>query len=717
MRGATLPLMWRCLTALALVGGALGCRARVPPPQPVSDTPSTESPPAVSPLVPAPHRDSIWGVELDSAGEAAITRDGEGDVRFWPRLVGDPIPLAVPIHGVESLDIIRTTDGWRLLTAGDDTVTVFSASRKHLEPRKVASVPGREGRLIANERVVVIEGQALVTYDIEGRRLGADEWTGELAALLTSADRTSVVLVTGTWRDSLELGWDQGTAYAEEGWGRFDGVATRYARVEGHAFQSSGRVEIHALEEPSASTFAMNPDGTQLGFMASLGEVIPEEADAFLIDQVDFLSESTSRPEEGQEPDWWKCSDNDRGECSAVSRPRLANRNRAKWAKNTVVLPAVRWLVVARDETKHALGASPFLPQSGTWSPDGTRIAFAVNDGDDQDPRGRVFITEGPLDGERPPSLRAVDLGSEWGLAELLWVGADTLLQVGLDAQLDARRISDGTSLEVQFLGEQPDGYEFERIEHNRAAGLMLIYDDYEPTLVSWSEDGPVVAGPIVFADGVNVDRVGVLDGEGPGIWMLGPQGLATASLEDVRRGPLRPRFTPLSGEPRAVFDVSWDRDGARIIDWGDRWEVSVEGRNSEWLRDVPVFGPLLRTADGSKVLTRPDCGDRVVSVHPASASALEPDMSWTQAVPDHAKFRWSLDGSRLLVLGVHDTEHPAAQVIDVQTREVIAQFRDLPYEVVPLDDDDNSPPEPRPITGRCRSNWDLHQELFPGDA
>lgn len=158
-----------------------------------------------------PHTSTISGITLDPTGEAALTLDAAGGLRFWSALDGSAEPLVVPIRDPRGMALIRAGEGWTLAlldAAGGVRIVSVDADgsmrpRSSLAPtdplRSIVLVPGSagEGEASTPARLVAIGADHILrVHDLDGKELGRVEEEGlRLDNLRVTVDAEGVARV------------------------------------------------------------------------------------------------------------------------------------------------------------------------------------------------------------------------------------------------------------------------------------------------------------------------------------------------------------------------------------------------------------------------------------------------------------------------------------------------------------------------------------------
>ncbi len=679
------------LGALALAVGAC-TRPTAPAAPPSLETVAGAADP-VPPWTGHPHLEPIHSVALDPTGASAVSVDGGGGVRVWLTLDGKTAPLLVPVAGspeaVDFADILIQADGTRrIVVVTQAGAQLFTANVRGDVVQTQALAGVSAARLLPGDRILVARGSSLSMYGPDGPSEHTLTLGSPVTYLLTNPARTAVVAVTGEtrtteviqyWADGDHVDVFEGTLIPLE------------VRDQGEMAAVRPPIPITAVDRPNPQTYALSRNGTRVALHRWKTLDVGNENDLDLeveIIEVTGTERSYEHFESAYSPKWLVFDDEgtvqwegkaDDGSTLPALETDLA------WALGIHVRAQDNWLHVIDDGVARFMGAARFTPHAVAWSPDGHQLAWATNFLEPA-PAAIQFTT---LDSDQPGS--PVVLDSIVSVADMAWHAPRAILVAEWEGGVFSL---DPTTEALSLLGRIDA--ELIGIEHDSRSGFSLIWDDYGAAhLITWRDDIP---GPPESLEDLTSQgwRVGLARGGQGGVWVLSRLGLGILDPDDLREGTTVPSFAFLGVDPREAFDVTWTRDGDRIIDWGDRWQVSGDTPHS-WLKDTPVFGPLLPSPRDTALLTLPECDDEPwrIAVHPVPASELEPGMSWLHEVDEHTKVRWSPDGTMLAIVA----DDQGAELLDISTRKSRRRWTVGAFEVR-----STAPAVVSPLAGRCRT-------------
>ena len=175
--------MWR-LAAVVLVVACGGPHPRR------SEDPVRSLPPQEIPGPPAqvsPHGSSIVALAVAAAGDAAVTCDGDGTCRLWPRLDSTHEPFVITLPAVRRLAVSRLADGFAVAVSGVEldpsgTILAFSGDLLQVFERDGSARFQIRTGTTNIEQVMLSTGGATLVVATRAAILAFDATTGQRVA-------------------------------------------------------------------------------------------------------------------------------------------------------------------------------------------------------------------------------------------------------------------------------------------------------------------------------------------------------------------------------------------------------------------------------------------------------------------------------------------------------------------------------------------------------
>ena len=448
-----------------------------------------------------PHGAPITLIALDPEAKAALSRDMDGSVRFWPALDGSREPLVVPIRDPQAmalgsdgaggwvLALLDAAGGARLVGVDPGGVMSPLASLPPTDPiTDVAILPGAAQVLVVGSdhviRLLDRHGTELARLDTPGLRPAS-------LRLATEADNgPRVIAVTA---------------------GEFDDDHGRFA-VEMIALEvgpdslalGALRQTIHLDAPPSADNPKIAPDGRTAVFLqrARLGPATWKVVATQLADgrsvSVDSEAQLRSTLRFGLLPDGRVLLDDGSGlgrivdlrerqvELVPLRSSPTINHIESTFAGGMRVAPSKNWLAVhdlASDDLRY-LGYDQISVVDAGMSPSGGHVAWALSDrvavealpsesSEASESSGEVF----EIPGTRAHGKRFIEFLDEELLLTLDWSGGAQLI-----------RWRDGEVVSAADLGNHVQSATLAR--DGRGNGAMLVRTNLwkNPTVVELNE-------------------------------------------------------------------------------------------------------------------------------------------------------------------------------------------------------------------------------------
>lgn len=516
----------RSLAALAAVATVAACSGsartpaapspadRPPPPlaQPREGAPA--APVATAPRTPGvPHFTAVERVVLSPEGDAAITRDTSGRLRFWASLDGKAEPLPIPIGSAShfalargkvargqrswTIALVDTAGGAHLLRAyGNGVIERVYDLPPKLNMVDVQVLPGGQRTLfLRSDRVIELRdagGALLARHDRRGFRPSRIRLAGSSALV-------ALEIEPGTSESSV-------TVHRLRIVDKPTGAAIR-AVDDGYTVtvKSFAVGADQATVSPSAKHFAfLSLDPKSNTWEAVIADLEAREHRAIPLallprhqtPALGFVGDTTLIARGGANGSTWLVELG--GDTESMRplpvRPDITNNAPRAFARDVMVAGLGSWLYVYRADTRKALylGYEQFSPMTAAVSPSGRAVAWGSNND--------LFITS--LSGER---LGERELLRFQSVRHIAFVDEHRLLIAYYTAALE---LYDWKADKV--LATTDGGGSFSAGAYDPESRMFYVIPQHGQVWVTEvSKTG--LRGPFVVADGAI--RAGFLDG------------------------------------------------------------------------------------------------------------------------------------------------------------------------------------------------------------
>jgi hypothetical protein len=610
-------------------------------------------------------RGLIAAVALSTDGRAALSRDDEGNVMFWPSLDGKVEPVLVDVQSAEGMALAPSASGFTLAivdTAGGGHVFRAGADGKSRETATIAPtdpisslqpIPG-EGRVLA-----LGQDSTVRLYGETGKPLARIEQRDfRPTSLCVAVDgKTAMVVIedesvqaVSIGKKKLALTGEPARLPAEAGATRLAGAcspaANRYAFLRTLPI-NTGEVEL-VVADLAGHEVATQKIGAQFG-VGNIG--FSDESSVFLWAAQSSLSS-------------WKYDLKKKELVARSGRPDITIQG-----ANEVVAGGRRigsdgaWLFVQDIDGREQrfLGYEDFMPFMAAMSPGGV-AAFV-------DGFGNLMVEDVPGDARKFLRTRSIPQN---GLAGIYFVDDDHLLVAEASGSMRLIAWRTGKEIERVWSGFFGGDAQYEATTH------MFRVNTGNGDTRLWDVDAKGFTGPYIIADG----------GFSSGLLAAAkPSDLALWTLDgnNVRReytlAEIRKDLSLTEMQSRGKQPVA-DEDGAFLIDargrkyvvqsdeFGTRVEILYDGKKQVLKTGFSDVSQIFPSPDGSMIAVSDSSGTM------AAFKLGERHPLWTYSDVNGAMSpTWAADGSWLALIGT------GAVVLDGKTGDVVYRRRVLGFE------------------------------------
>ncbi len=633
------------------------------------------------------HPGTIDKVALSPDGKAAITRDGVGGTRVWPRLDGSVEPVPLPVRGPPAFSIARAAKGWVAFcvdpSGGAKAFAVDDGGGVEKLGEFAPFRPLSEGHVLPGGKHI------LALYRDHTIRL------------LTTAGEELAVLEERKFRPvELRISADgkRGVALLEsrDGGGTKIELQPLVISTEGKPAIARGGPPklVTVATDPSPLTANMSPDGKQFAavdkWTGSTWEVVlvdlrgdaPEsrfavQTQAHTTPGVGFSSPTTMMASANDGGVAWLIDSESKAQRARNAPPQdFSQQIRVQAvAGDTHIASYGSWLYVA-DATRRRhrfLGYRTLQAMSVAISPDGKRVATVY-------PQGPVLVEElGSGDGERfrlpnDPSVgvfkvrfadddHVITVDGMGGVQLIEWRTGDVIAETGVSGGV--RSVQVDTKRHLLLIDRNSTVNDSRVFEFDPKTGFSSVYIVPDASYRA----GLLRKGPEKHASAV--------------LWTLdGSNKLRYYTLDELRSDlsadEIRAKGTDL--KPGQVAPLAIDRNGRSYgVRWnGTKMELFVD--LGAHIRSKPIpdgsISELVPAEDGSAVLAVHNrTGGMAITLYDAE----ELNERWSFATGTfHSDLVWSPDGRYVGIAA-----QTGVSVRDARSGEAVHQRCGLDFEAV----------------------------------
>jgi hypothetical protein len=538
------------------------------------------------------HIGNLDTVVLASTGDAAITRDSFGSVRFWSAIDGSVEPQTLPVRGARSFSLARHPEGWTIAVV--DSAQAGRTLRATGDGRgaKQGATPGATpGAIKMTELASLAPFDAIVEFHVlpggehvlalaRDRTLRVYDDRGvELARLQKRSFRPDRLLLASDGAHGVAM------SLSRDETGKTDGSLQRFTVSLGDkpAIALDGdAMSFATLLDTGTPMMDMSPDGKRFAYFNR--NVTGQTTEWFIV--VKDLETDTDKtvaapiaihldPNLGFIGDREVLAYTSRGATAwvvdtdeddrVVPRPAPPQHSSGTtphdYAAGTFAAGTSQWLYVQKvaDGDGQYLGYGALTPIGAAVSPSGKHAAWvsAMNE---------IFVEEigsGPIS----TTMRALpnDWATQFGVQSVMFADDDLLFAV--DRLGGIRLLSWRTNEVVAEAGASGGVRDAEYVPK---LGLLRVTRHQNDTWI-YELKGNELDGPHIVVDGGF--RAGLLMPErdaDPVLWTLDPQGVYRAyTLAELRRDRTKQEAatsTPRRPSSGGVQPTAIGRDGVRYF-------------------------------------------------------------------------------------------------------------------------------------------------------